>query len=251
MVFSDLHPPRVSMLVVGHPQFDTQDDLGIGHGIPPIPEWQLLEPTGPGHDACDIDSMHIDYPVRNVLIRLRSVFQRARHMPFPTTRLHDLTCFVVHRLLLSSPDTTTTANSPQPCSSSPLTECVRYATVLYMFITQGPTYYSHAVIFDTMLTRFAHHFTHLEATVTPRGCDAIDVWLVAVGMVAATGTDRYRLFTDKARHVTASLRLGTWDDALVRIRSVLWLETMHGETIFRPHWDAILSDGDDQRFTAL
>ena len=226
------------MLVVGHPQFDTQDDLGIGHGIPPIAEWQL-DPKVLDHGSYDIDSIHVDYAVSNVLIRLRAVFQRAQHIPFPTTRLHDLTCFVVHRLLLTAPDPTT---APSSSSSSSLTECVRYAIILYMFITQGPTYYSHAVIFNTMLTRFVHHLESFLST--PREHDALDVWLLAVGLVASMGAHQYQWFADKAHLAAASLGLGTWDDALACIRSILWLESLHGESIFRPHWDAILGGGE-------
>jgi len=219
------------MLIMGHPQFETQDDDGIGDGIPPIPEWQL-DSTALDDDLSKLSSIDVHYAVMNVLIRLRNVFQRAQRIPFPTTRLHDLTCFVVHRLLLSASHMA----NPQ---SSPIAECIRYAIILYMFIIQGPTYYSHAVILNAIVTRFMEHLKQLEST--PRVYDSLDVWLLAIGMVASTGTTHYQWFMERARAVAASLQLGNWNDALVRIKSVLWLEILQGEDIFRPHWDAILS----------
>jgi hypothetical protein len=217
------------MLIMGHPQFDAQDDSGTGHGIPPIPEWQPDTATSQ-HHVPDIASL--GYDVRNVFIRLRHVFGRSGVVPFPTTRLHDLTCFVIHRLLRSTPDSTIQ-------ESSPLTECVRYAAVLYMFIIQGPTYFSHAVIFNQILDKFVRHLQRLESmsSVSP----ALGLWLLAVGMVASTGTPYHQWFTERARITTASSDLGSWDDVAVHIKSVLWLETPQGELLFRPHWDAVFN----------
>ncbi|EHK99359.1 hypothetical protein M7I_4763 [Glarea lozoyensis 74030] len=56
--------PWVSMLVMGHPQFETQDDLGFGHGIPPISEWQLEFDTAQD-DIPELTSAEVDYEVRN------------------------------------------------------------------------------------------------------------------------------------------------------------------------------------------
>lgn len=219
----------VSMIVKGHPQFETQDDAGIGDGIPPIPEWQL--DLGTHHDNLpEFSSMDVDFAVWNVFIRLRNAFQIAQQIPFPPARLHDLTCFVIHRLLLS-------ASVTEGSESSPITECIRYGIVLYMFITQGPTYYSHAVILNTIVNRFIEHLKQLEST--PRIYDSLNVWCLAIGMTASTGTPQYHWFMRRARTVATSLQLNNWSDALARIKSVLWLATLQGEDIFRPHWDAI------------
>ncbi|KAI0130363.1 hypothetical protein BJ170DRAFT_731842 [Xylariales sp. AK1849] len=205
----------VSMLIMGYPQFETQDDVGIGDGIPPIPECRI----------------NVDYAVRNVFMRLLNVFQRAQRIPFPPTQLHNLTCFVVHRLLLSASDT------PNP-ESSPITECIRYAIILYMFIIHGPTYYSHAVILHMIVSRFMEHLKQLE--LTPRVYGSLDVWLLAIGMVSSTGTTNYQWFTERSRAMASSLDVDNWNDAVVRIKNVLWLGTLQGEDLFRPHWDAIL-----------
>ncbi|KAE8446561.1 hypothetical protein EG329_011893 [Mollisiaceae sp. DMI_Dod_QoI] len=221
----------VSMLVMCHPQFETQDDVGIGDGIPPIPEWQLSS-TGLRDVLSELGTFDVDCEVRNVFIRLRNVFQRAQRVPFPSTRLHDLTCFVVHRLLLSASDTVDT-----PPSS--MTECVRYAIILYMFIIHGPTYYSHEVILNKIVNRYIASLKQLETT--PRVNDLLDVWLLAIGMVASSGTTHYQWFVERAQARAASLQLDNWHDALPRIKSVLWLETPQSANIFRPHWEAILS----------
>jgi hypothetical protein len=218
------------MLIMGHPQFEAQNDAGIGHGIPPIPEWQP-DSTTLHDDQAQLNALDIDNEVRNIFMRLRSVFQRAQRIPFSSTRLHDLTCFVIHRLLLSAPSAAT-----QP---SPLTECVRYSIILYMFIIQGPTYFSHAVIFNQTLNRFVRSLEQLQPA---QGVDeALVVWFLAVGMAASVGTPHYRWLVEKARAATASLSMAGWDDALVRVKSVLWLETQQHECVFRPHWDAIFN----------
>lgn len=209
----------VSMLIMGHPQFETQDDVSIGDGIPPIPEWQV--DGDPAQDLYDIDSIDVDDQVKNVLVRLRRVFERAQHTPLTSTRLHDLTCFVVHRLLSSD-------------TQSPLTECIRHAIILNMLIIQGPTYYSHGVILDMILTRFRVNMVNLDSTFRER--DALDVWFVSMGMVASAGTTHYRWF--KGRRAQAGPR--AWGNAFVGIKSVLWTEALQSREVFRAHWEAVL-----------
>jgi multisubunit Na+/H+ antiporter MnhF subunit len=229
------------MLIMGHPQFETQDDFGIGDGIPPIPEWQL-ESTAMCADTFDLSSIEIDFAVLNVFIRLRNVFQRAQQIPFSTTQIHDLTCFVVHRLLLSASDTTSS-------QIAPMTECIRCAIILYMFIVQGPTYYSHAVILNTIVIRLVEHLKYLA--LATRVLDSLDIWLVTIGMVASTGTAHHKIFIERARVIAASLHLENFRDTLVHIKNVLWLETTQSEDVFRPHWDAVFSVADQTESSYL
>ncbi|RHZ49504.1 Zn(II)2Cys6 transcription factor [Aspergillus thermomutatus] len=227
----------VSLLIKGHPQFKTQDDLGIGDGIPPIPEWQLDTTLLPDNIS-ELSSLYIDYSVWNVFIRLLNAFQRMRYTPFTPARLHDLTCFVVHRLLFSAPD----MSSPH---SSPVTESIRYAIILYMFTIQGPTYYSHAVILNMIVARFMEQLTRLYST--PHVPGSLDLWLISNGLVASSGTPLYQWFMERARALAAELQLTSWDDVLVRIKCILWLETTHAEGIFRRHWDVILDAANSPR----
>ncbi|KAG0160173.1 Fungal transcriptional regulatory protein, N-terminal [Penicillium digitatum] len=221
----------VSMLIMGHPQFETQDDFGIGDGIPPIPEWQF-DSTVLDDQLFDLSNIEVEYAVKNVLSRLRSIFHRVRNMPFQATQLHDLTCFVIHRLLLSAPATTISLPSP-------ITESIRCGVIIYMFIAQGPTYYSHAVILNTIMIRFMENLEHL--TSISRVYDSLDVWFAAVGMVASAGTPHHRWFMSRAREIAVALNLENFDVILFHIKSVLWLEKPQSEDLVRSHWDNIFS----------
>ncbi|KAK3386158.1 hypothetical protein B0H63DRAFT_501667 [Podospora didyma] len=220
----------VSMLIMGYPQFETQDDGGVGDGIPPVPEWQLLDPITLLNNRLELSDLDIDYTVRNVLVRLRAVFKRAERVPFPAARLHDLTCFVIHRLLLSAP-------GPEDPPLSPATECIRYGTILYMFTIHGPTYYSHAVMLNSIIARYIEQLKLLE--LTPRVVGALDVWLLAVGMVASVEATHYSWCAERLRVAVACMELQGWNDALVCIKSILWLEIPGGEDIFRYTGDGL------------
>ncbi|KGO36364.1 Protein of unknown function DUF3468 [Penicillium expansum] len=224
----------VSMLIMGHPQFETQDDFGIGDGIPPTSEWQF-DSTALDDQLFDLSTIEVEYAVKNVFNRLRNIFQRARNITFPATQLHDLTCFVIHRLLLSAPATTIPPTSP-------MTESIRYGIILYMFITQGPTYYSHAVILNKIMIRFMENLEHLAST--SRVYDSLDVWFGAVGMVASAGTAHHRWFINRARNIAAALQLENFSDTLVHIKTVLWLEKPQSEDLFRSHWDTVFNLAD-------
>lgn len=219
------------MLVMGQPQFATQDDDGTGDGLPLIPEWQLGASGSSHHDMSPLSSIDVSTDVANAFTRLRNIFQRARDVPLPTTRLHELICFVVHRLLLPPLDT-------QTCPPQPASECIRSAIVLYMFIIQGPTYYSHAVILNTIVTRYMGYLTQLEDAVPLQ--ESLHVWLLAMGLVASAGTTHHQWFVERARCLAATFQLSVWDDVFSHLKSFLWLHMPHGESIFRPHWDTVL-----------
>jgi hypothetical protein len=237
------------MLVMGHPQFNTQDDHGIGDGIPIVPEWQMDLTSSSGSspsssstsshlNPSSLDGLGIDPTVKTILLRLRTAFDRAQHTGFlPPTRLHDLTCFVIHRLLLSVPLST--------APSCPATESVRYAIILYMFIIHGPTYYSHAVIMDAIVGRFIGSLVALDAVHrASSNSNSLDVWCTAIGLVASAGASSYTWFLRKAQSLTSApasyFHLHTWNDVLAHIKSILWMDTPQAEGIFRPHWDALL-----------
>lgn len=216
---------------MGHPQFETQDDFGIGDGIPPIPEWQI-EPTFICNDLyenVDVDGFD---EVLNVFMRLRNVFQRANRGFLPNTHLHDLTCFVVHRLLLS----TTNTSIPE---SSPITECIRYTIILYLFIVQGPIYYPHEVMVNTMVAKLQESLEQrMHASQEPQPLDA---WLLAVGTVASAGTSQYEWFAKNGATTADSLHIKSAQEFLNRIKDVLWLEKPQVEYIFTVHCEGFLS----------
>ncbi|KAI6779382.1 uncharacterized protein J7T54_005196 [Emericellopsis cladophorae] len=146
----------VSMIVTGAPQFDTQDDAGIGDGIPTLSDWQI-DAASLQHSVPSLDRLEI------------AVMQNT------------LVCQLLERL---------------------------------------------------------------ESTVDeePRQARSLDVWLLGVGMATSLGTDNHRRFLDRARHAASVFEFGGSGDALMVMRSVLWLETLPGEGIFRQSWDEALLD---------
>src|SRR5690606_38116365 len=97
------------------------------------------------------------------------------------------------------------------------------------------------VILDSIVDRLMEHVQKLGSI--PRVLvihGSLDLWLIAIGMVASTATAKYRWFAEKAQATFTSLYMGSWNQVLARIKSVLWLDTPRGESVFRPHWDAFL-----------
>lgn len=214
------------MILTGFPQFETQDDLGVGDGICSISEWHLIQPlSGP----VDIGDFILDGPVANIFYRLRNLSHTAQQLPLSTTKFHDLTCFVVHRLL--------PANSDLSCSTS--TGVMRYALILYMLIIHGTTYYPHTFVLNQALAQFVEFYEESEL-VSHTQC-ALQVWLLTIGMVTSIGTSHYPRLTGKARTTAASMRICTWDQVFKHVKSILWFDTAPGESGFRPHWDAIFN----------
>lgn len=217
------------MLLTGIPQFETQDDFGSGRGIPAIPEW-YLDPPVRQHDLPFFKTLMVDEAVWNVFIHLRNVFDRAQRVPLSTTQLHDLTCFVIHRLLPSKSDL-------RISSGSSLSECMRYGIILYMLVIHGTTYYPHTFMLNQILTRFETHQAILETE--HRTYNSLNVWLLTVGMAASTGTKHYHLLLGRARTVAVSLQLGGWNEITAHVKSVLWLETSQHEQLFRSQWNQL------------
>jgi hypothetical protein len=91
---------------------------------------------------------------------------------------------------------------------------------------------------DMIVTRLMGHLNQLEST--HRVYDSLDIWIIAIGMVASTGTANYPRFKERARGLSTSLRLENSDDALFHIKRVLWLEILQGENAIRSHWDSVI-----------
>lgn len=217
------------MLITGNPQFETQDDFGTGRGIPSIPQW-YLDPHIYRPDSLHLEALMTDKTVCNVFVHLCSIFEKACSVPLSTTELHDLTCFVIHRLLPSASD-------PMISSVSPLTECIRCGIILYMLIIHGTTYYPHTSILNQVLSRFETHLSTLETE--SQAYDSLSVWLVTIGMAASVGTEHYHRLLRRVRVVAASIQLSGWNTVVTHVKNVLWLETPQHEQLFRYSWDNI------------
>jgi hypothetical protein len=217
------------MLITGNPQFKTQDDFGTGDGIPAITQW-YVEPQIYRAESSHLEALMVDENICDVFVRLRSIFEKAHSVPLSTTELHDLTCFVIHRLLPSASD-------PMTPSVSPLTECMRYGIILYMLIIHGTTYYPHTSILNQVLNQFETHLSTLETE--SQAHDSLTVWLLTIGMAASVGTEHHRRLLRRVRIVAASIQLSGWNAVVIHVKNVLWLETPQHEQLFRHSWDTI------------
>ncbi|KAK6076102.1 cytochrome P450 61 [Seiridium cupressi] len=193
----------VSMIVTGRPQFKVQDDSGSGEGIGPPLQWQLAS-TYPNPQATIVDNMGIDSAMSNILSRLRTIFHQPQSRQLTNMELHDLTSFILHRLLLLPPSFPA---DPRRCA---LSESLRHAVVLYMLTIHGTTYYSHADLAKTMLAQLK---THLEALAKIDYVQSpLTVWILSVGMAASIGTPYRQWFMAQTCIATEALNLRTWND---------------------------------------
>lgn len=179
-----------------------------------------------------LDYLDVDPAVRNILARLRSIFHQPQLSCLTTTELHDLTCFVVHKLLLLPP------LSPAHPRQLPTSECLRYALVLYMLTIHGTTYYSHHYLVNIVLFQLKGNYVALSHANYSHG--SLEIWVSSVGMLVSTSTTDYQWFTDEACAAAVALCLHTWEDVLTHLQSVLWVGTQQ-EDALREKWEEIIS----------
>jgi hypothetical protein len=226
------------MLVKGSPQFETQDDFGRGDGISSIPQWhysssKFQQKTG----MLNLDGFDLDPELQNILNRLRDISCQPSTtdssnilMVLSPSDLHDLTCFVLHKLLRAPPVVST------DCHQAIQSECLRYAAAIYMFIIHGPTYFPHTVILQSLVQRLRYHLSLILSG--PHG--QLSVWLINAGMVGSLATSGSKWFLDQATTLRTALNFQSWEDIKLCLETVLWLETGTG-TLFREAWEGIFA----------
>lgn len=223
------------MLVTGSPQFDTQNDFGEGDGVCAIQQsqwqWQFsMENTNP--ELLDFDFLGLDPILGNTFKRLRSVLQMTEDpIVLSTTDLHDLTCFILHRLLSLPPLTGSDSLSTNT------SECLRYGVLLYMFIIHGPTYYSHAHVLHALVLQLQHHLGHLLSFSKN---DSLIVWFLSIGAVASLGTNESQWFRWRAAGISIVLGVRCWGDVEKHLKRVLWLKAVPTWVIFQHTWEDII-----------
>ena len=218
------------MVVTGSPQFESQDDYGRGSGVCGVQQWQCVHPMGSFHrDVLDFGGLGIDHMLETTVNRIRSIFSALQTPDNPgvlsTTDLHDLTCFVLHRLLSLHPFT-------DSCSAN-ISECLRYGASIYMFLVHGPTYYSHAAILHSLILRLKHN---LDSLVSPDTEDSLMLWLLSVGSAAGIGTSESQWFKQRMTAQCSKLDLRRWDDFKAHLKRVLWYE-MRSQGPFQQMWE--------------
>ncbi|KAL7920673.1 hypothetical protein ACQKWADRAFT_152349 [Trichoderma austrokoningii] len=219
----------VSMLVMGAPQFPAKDDFGHGDGISPIPQWQLAS-TDAETPRGIFDDLNINPALGSILSRLKTIFQDPRHSNLTNTALHDLTCYVIHRLLLLPP---LMDGNPMQSAAS---ECLRHAAALYMLIIHGTTYYSHAGLAHIIIFQLRYHLMALAGTSYMHEPHLI--WALSVGMVSTIGGEGHQWFLDETCVAAETLDLKTWEHVLMMLQRILWIRVPQGE-LFCQNWNEV------------
>ncbi|KAG9234983.1 hypothetical protein BJ875DRAFT_287337 [Amylocarpus encephaloides] len=230
--------PWVAMIVMGAPQFPTQDDAGNGDGVSAIPIWvEFSSEIPPCVYFPEFEDLGIDPLLQKMLSRLQRLFRQCSApsssgyiTEISTTDLHDLTCFVLHRLLSlpCSPDT--------PFQSNIISECVRSAMSIYMLIIHGPTYYSHATLLASQVCRLRGHLLEY-----PNIDGRLNIWFLSIGMVGSQETNMDPWFFDQLITTALSMGISTWEEVCTFLKSVLWLDIPRAR-IFRQLWEEILDN---------
>lgn len=220
------------MLIMCSPQFGFQDDLGFGNGIEPILQWRLAS-IEQDLEFAEPWTSELNSETRNVLHHLRFIFGQDNsqgesiiHSILSTDDLHDLTCYVLHRLL-----------SPPSGSIWPLSECLRYAMSIYMLIIHGPTYYSHVHFLGTLTLHLRHHLEVLATSAYSH--NAASLWCLTIGMMSSGGTIENEWFLSQATELSHNLGVQSWDDVQPCLRSVLW-DKCRSAAMFRQAWEQIV-----------
>jgi hypothetical protein len=224
------------MILTQTPQFSVQDDLGVRDGIAPIPQWFNLPTTSQGELSPDFLDLDLDPTINNVFLRLRNLFHVSQDHELSTTHLHDLTCFVLHKLLVWSPSTT----EPKSSNAIATSQCIRYAVALYMLIIHGPTYFSHAHLQSTLVMELKRYLEDIMPVFTVTHLH-IALWVSIIGMAASHDVVTSGWFSAHATTLAHDQDLYTWADVCSCVEAVLWYKTQRGEEQFRRQWEEAMS----------
>ena len=221
------------MIVTQTPQFSIQDSNGCGNGIAPIPQWYEATNNKNSTMLTTLDVPLLDPDILDTICRLHNLFDSSQYI-LCSTDLHDLTCFVVHKLLLWSPQP---SHGNFPCDLT-ASGSIRHALVLYMLVIQGPTYFTHAQLQYATTLKLQAQLEHTWYTMF-LGHSSLAVWLLSVGLVASDGLPEGQWFAKRARTAADVLFLQTWDDVKVHLEEILWLDSRVAEPLFQQKWDGI------------
>jgi hypothetical protein len=220
------------MLVTCQPQFTTKDDADSdGDGISPTSSWHLA-PAPPDLLGLDLQRDEIEPDVYATLGRLRYIFHETH---VTTAELHDLTAFVVHKLL---------SIQSAPCDEDTrhrflMSEIIRCSLVLYMLIIHGTTYYSHIHFADSLAKRLRGHLQQLDLEAgLPQ---SLRVWAISVGLASSFDPVDLQWFTTQAQTAQASLVLHSWDDVVRHLENVLWLRGSQPGSLIWSQWQEIFN----------
>ena len=109
-----------------------------------------------------------------------------------------------------------------------------------MLVIHGPTYFTHAHLQSTLVSRLKGYINEpLDHLYLRHG--SIALWIVSVGLVASAGTLDGPWFLEQAKALSESLNLRAWPGVFVHLEAVLWYGGMrHAEVMFRQQWEMVL-----------
>jgi|SRR5690242_4768357 len=222
------------MIVTQTPQFSTQDSGESNEALVPIAQWHEAN-----SDLLDLSPALFNIPlldpdITDILCRLHSLFDSNQNT-LSSTDLHDLTCYAVHKLLLWSPQPRADSFACDLATSA----IVRHALVLYLLIIHGPTYFSHARLQYATALKLQGQMEHTWFNMLSSHGSLV-VWLLSVGMVASEGTPEGLWFISQARTATEVLDLQAWNDIVVRLQNIVWLDAPTATHIFQQKWQEVL-----------
>lgn len=226
---------RVSMIVMQHPQFTIQDDsVSEDTGIAPILPWHKAAEFYEDSAFPLTRTLGLDPIIGDILRRLRNLFHNPERFTISPPEFHDLTCFILHRLLILG---------SQQAPHTGTSESVRVAIAIYMLIIHGPTYYSHAGLQYKLMQELRVYLAECFSTVSSI-CAPLATWLVSVGMVASKGTPESLWFQAKAKDFTRNLGVYDWKGVLDHLEEVLWAPRVLTEQEFRESWELVWATDD-------
>lgn len=233
-MYATLIRERVSMVVMQSPQFTVQDRLGDGEGIAPIPQWHQATPNNRSHITSQLDNFSLDPAISDTFFRLHSLLHDPQLFAMSSTDLHDLACYVLHKLL-SEPIQSGNLDDFLPSVAS---ECLRYAMALYVLIIHGPAYFPHSELQYNTTMRLKHHLDKYFALPQPEH-DELGLWLLSIGAVASENTNNSGWYMTQARRIAIALNVSTWEEIKNHLQKVLWFDIQHAEYDFQRHWTEI------------
>lgn len=218
------------MILLQTPQFDVQNDWRRGDAIAPIPQWADAADNPQKELPSHFVGLEIEPTVCDVLLRLHSIFEMSQRQALSTTDLHDLTCFVLHKLLSLSPPASETSGGFAE------SECVRYALALYLLIIHGPTYFTHAHLQLSLASGLRVVLDHTLPSLSPYH-ETVALWTLTVGMVASDSTSESFWFASQVKALCTRLNLHIWADIRNRLEEVLWYKMARAEMVFQQRWE--------------
>lgn len=194
------------------PQFST-DNHGDAEGLPAISQWYKSSFDTACPYSPFLPGLEVEEDILFIMTRLKDILHQDDMGSLSSNEFHDLTCFVMHRLLELSGPTTARRSS--------VSESIRLALALFMLTIHGPTYFSHAHLHQNLVSQLKDQAQN-SLDVLIRRNESLALWILFVGMANAYGSSGYLWFYQKAHLLIKDTTLITSESMRSKLREVLW-----------------------------